>query len=100
MKIDSRKRLQGIAVQLEETDETRKDSEGTNWRKSIFTVELTRFSSRTPTEQLSEQLRGKHVKLVQWCSQDWHRKLGVLKTLDPDETEAVLKGEKTETVFW
>jgi len=100
MKIDSRRRLQGIAVNLEETGERRTDDGGTNWHRCIFTVELTGFSSRTPRERLREQLMRKQVKLVRWCSQDWHRKLGVLKTLEPDETEAVLKGEKIDTVFW
>ncbi|MDH5361765.1 MAG: hypothetical protein OEW84_00410 [Aigarchaeota archaeon] len=100
MEIDSRRRLQGIVVSLEETGEARTDAEGTNWQKCVFTLELTGFSSRTPQERMSEQLRRKRVKLARWCSQDWHRKLGVLKTLDPDETEAVLRGEKTDTVSW
>jgi len=100
MEIDSRRRLQGRVVSVEETEETRTDAEGTNWQKCVFTMELTGFSSRTPRERLTEQLQQKRVKLVRWCSQDWHRKLGVLKTLDPDETEAVLRGEKTDTIFW
>jgi len=100
MKIDSRRRLQGTAVNLEETGETRTDDEGTNWHRCIFAVELTGFSSRTPRERLREQSMRKQVKLARWCSQGWHRKLGVLKTLEPDETEAVLKGEKIDTVLW
>jgi len=46
MKIDSRRRLKGIAVNLEETGETRTDDERTNWHRCIFTVELAGFSSR------------------------------------------------------
>jgi hypothetical protein len=45
-------------------------------------------------------LAGKEVKLVRWCCHDWHYKTGVKKTLEPDETEAVLKGEPTSTVYW
>jgi len=37
---------------------------------------------------------------VRYCLYDWHYKTGVRKTLEPDETEAVLSGKPTETVFW
>lgn len=88
MEIDSRRRLQGKVVGLEETGETRIDAEGTTWQKCVFTVEPTGFSSRTSGERLSNRPKRKRVKLIRWCSQDWHQKLGVLKTLDPDEAGA------------
>ncbi|MBS7654009.1 MAG: hypothetical protein QXR06_04025 [Candidatus Bathyarchaeia archaeon] len=94
------RKIQGITVNVERMGEYITDEEGEKWEKCIFTVELTGFSKRTPNEVLPENLKGKHVKLVRYCLYDWHCKLGVRKTLEPDETEAVLSGKPTDTVFW
>ena len=94
------RKLQGIVIDVERTGEYITDEEGEKWEKCIFTIELTGFSKRTPNEVLPENLKGKHVKLVRYCLYDWHYKLGVRKTLDPDETEAVLSNKPTDTVFW
>ena len=94
------RKLQGIVLSIEKTGETFIDEDGDKWERCIFTVELTGFSKRTPEERLPEELKGRRVKLIRWCCFDWHYKLGVRKTLEPDETEAVLKGIPTETVFW
>ncbi len=94
------RKLQGIAVNVERTGKYRVDEKGEKWEKCIFTIELTGFSKRTPDEVLPENLRGKRIKLVRYCLYDWHYKLGVRKTLDPDETEAVLSNKPTDTVFW
>jgi hypothetical protein len=94
------RKLQGITVNVEQTGEYIIDEEGERWEKCIFTVEITGFSKRTPNEVLPESLKGKHVKIVRYCLYDWHYKIGVRKTLEPDETEAVLSGKPTDTVFW
>lgn len=94
------RKLQGNVLSIEKTGETFIDEDGNRWEKCIFTVELTGFSKRTPEEKLPEELKGRRVKLIRWCCFDWHYKLGVRKTLEPDETEAVLKGIPIETVFW
>lgn len=94
------KKLQGIVVAVERTGEKKKDEEGVVWEKCIFTLELTGFSKRSPEKELPEELKGRKIKLVRWCSFDWHYKTGVKKTLEEDETEAVLSGKPTETVFW
>lgn len=92
--------LRGTVLSVERTGEIKVDDEGLRWERCVFTVKLDGFSKRTPGEKLPEGLLGKEVKLVRWCCFDWHYKAGVKKTLEPDETEAVLKGEKTETVYW
>lgn len=92
--------LQGTVLNVEKTGEEKKDEEGNIWRKCVFNLELTGFSKRTPKEVMPSGLKGKRVKLVRWCCFDWHYKLGVRKTLEPDETEAVMSGEPTPTVFW
>ncbi|RJS92023.1 hypothetical protein CW705_03270 [Candidatus Bathyarchaeota archaeon] len=94
------RKLQGKVVEIERTGETFTDEYGEKWEKCIFTVELTNFSKRTPDEKLPGDLKGKRVKLVRYCCYDWHYKIGVRKTLEPDETEAVLSGKPTETVYW
>jgi len=94
------RKLQGIVESVERTGEKMVDENGIEWEKCIYTVRLVGFSKRTPEERLPKELEGKRVKLVRWAAFDWHFKLGVRKTLEPDETEAVLRGEKTETVFW
>ena len=97
---ETMRKLQGIAINVTKTGETMKDKEGDKWEKCIFTVEITNFSSRTPNEALPEGVKGKKVKLIRFCCFDWHLKLGVKKTLDSDETEAVLAGKQTESVYW
>jgi len=97
---DKARRLQGRVLEIEKTGEKRKDEDGNEWEKCIFTLELVGFSKRTPQEVLAEKMRGKRVKLIRWCCFDWHYKLGVRKTLDVDETEAVLGGRPINTVFW
>ena len=97
---ETMRKLQGIAINVTKTGETMKDKEGDEWEKCVFTVEITNFSSRTPNEALPEGVKGKKVKLIRFCCFDWHLKLGVKKTLDSDETEAVLAGKQTESVYW
>jgi hypothetical protein len=92
--------LQGTVLGVEKTGETKKDEEGNVWEKCIFDIELTGFSKRTPGEELPSELRGKKVKLVRWCCFDWHYKTGVRKTLEPEETEAVLKNKPLDSVYW
>jgi hypothetical protein len=97
---DKARRLQGRVLQIEKTGEKKKDEEGNEWERCAFTLELVGFSKRTPQEILPEKMRGMRVKLIRWCCFDWHYKLGVRKTLDVDETEAVLGGRPTNTVYW
>jgi hypothetical protein len=94
------RKLQGTAVDVTKTGETVTDSEKDRWEKCVFTIELTNFSSRTPNEALPEGIKGKRVKLVRLCCFIWHFRLGVKKTLDSDETEAVLAGRPTKSVYW
>ena len=95
----SAKKLKGKVLAVDKTGETiRRNDE--NWEKCIFTLELTRFSSRTPGEQISANLKGKKIKIVRYCLYDWHYKLGIEKTLEPDETKAVLEGRPSATVYW
>jgi hypothetical protein len=82
-------KLLGKVIEVEKTGETRKDDEGNVWEKCIFTVELARFSRRTE-ERIPETLKGKKVNLERWCCFGWHYKLGAHKTLEADETEAVM----------
>ena len=94
------RKLQGRVTRLEKTGQSITDEEGTKWEKCIFTVELTNFSKRTPNEVVPEDINGKKVKIFRYCCFDWHYKLGVRKTLESDETEAVLAGKPTKTVYW
>lgn len=94
------RKLQGRVLDVEKVDDSFVDDEGNKWEKCVFTLELTNFSKRTPNEVVPENLKGKKVKLVRYCCFDWHYKLGVRKTLEPDETEAVLHGTPIETVYW
>lgn len=94
------KKLQGKVLKIEKTNEKFKDEYGNEWKKCIFTIGLTGFSKRTPEEKMPKSLLGKEVKLVRWCCFDWHYKIGIKKTLDSDETEAVIKGAPIETVYW
>jgi len=94
------RKLQGTVLEVKKTSDSMVDEDGNKWEKCIFTIELTNFSKRTPKEVIPEKLKGKKVKLVRYCCFDWHYKLGVRKTLEPDETEAVLTGKPTKTVYW
>ena len=71
------------------------NEEGVEWEKYIYTVRLLGFSERLP-----EKLNDIHVKLVRWATFDWHLEKAVRKTLEPNETECVLRGGKTSTVYW
>ena len=94
------RKLQGRVVDIERTGEFITDEDGDKWERCIFTVELTNFSKRTPDEIIPEDIRGKRVEIIRYCRYDWHYKIGVRKTLEPDETDAVLAGKPTETVYW
>ena len=94
------RKLQGKVLDIHRTGEFITDKDGDRWEKCIFTVEITNFSKRTPDEVVPDEIKGKKVKLVRYCCFDWHYKLGVRKTLEFDETEAVLAGKPTETVYW
>ena len=100
MKKGKTRKLQGIVREIKRTGEFIEDEEGNKWEKCIFTVEITNFSKRVRNEELPEEIKGKKVKLVRYCCFDWHYKIGARKTLEPEETEAVLNGKPTETVFW
>lgn len=93
MRVESAvRKLRGKVLAVEKTGETvRKNDEV--WEKCVFTLELTRFSSRTLGEQLPPSLMGKKVKIVRYCFYDWHYKVGVEKTLDPEETDTILDNQ-------
>ncbi len=93
------RKLQGKVLDINKTGEFIKKDDN-KWQKCIFTVELIKFSKRTPEENIPEHLKGKMVKLVRYCCFDWHYKIGIMKTLDPDETEAVLNDKPIKTVYW
>ncbi|MEM2888809.1 MAG: hypothetical protein QXR42_04920 [Candidatus Bathyarchaeia archaeon] len=93
------RKLQGTVHEIARTGEFKVDDEGNRWEKCIFTIELTNFSKRTPNEVLPPHIKGKKIKLVRFCCFDWHYKLGIRKTLDCDETEAVLSNVRSETVY-
>jgi hypothetical protein len=93
------RKLQGRVIDKKNTGETITDEKGNEWERCIFTVELTNFSKRTPNEIIPEEIKRRKVRLVRYCCFDWHYKLGIRKTLEPDETKAVLTGNSTETVY-
>jgi len=95
----SDRRLKGRVIAVEKTGETT-TRDGETWQKCVFTLEVTRFSKRTPSEVVPSDLKGKKIKLVRYCLYDWHYTLGVEKTLNPEETEAILQGKPSSTVFW
>jgi len=95
----SDRRLKGRVIEVEKTGETI-TKEGETWEKCIFTLEVTRFSKRTPDEVVPDNLKGKKIRLVRHCLYDWHYKLGVEKTLSPEETDSLLRGTPSSTVFW
>lgn len=91
-------KLKGTVIAIERTGET-VQRDGENWEKCIFTLELTRFSGRNP-EQIPTELCGKIIKLVRYCLYDWHFEKGIEKTLEPEETIAVIEGKPAKTVYW
>lgn len=93
------RKLKGRVLEIERTGEF-VEIDGERWEKCIFLLELTSFSKRTPNEELPRDLKGKKIKLVRYCCFNWHYKLGVEKSLEPDETEAILRGIPTKTVYW
>lgn len=92
-------RLSGKVLSVSKTGEKKLGESEILWEKCVFTVILTGFSKSSPVVDMPE-LRGKKVNLTRWCSFDWHFKLGVNKMLEPDETEAIIKGKPTDTVSW
>ena len=95
----SGRRLRALVIEVEKTGET-VEREGETWEKCIFTLEVTRFSRRTPDEVVPDNLRGKKIKLVRHCLYEWHYRLGVEKTLSPEETNGLLRGKSSSTIFW
>lgn len=93
------RRLKGKVLAVEKTGE-KMTRETETWEKCIFTLEITRFSKRTPDEIVPDDLKGKIIKLVRYCRYDWHYALGIEKTLSPDETESFLQGKTSSTMFW
>lgn len=93
------RRLKGRVIAVEKAGET-VTREGETWEKCIFTLEITRFSKRTPEEVVPDHLKGKMIKLVRHCLYDWHYTLGVEKTLSAEETDSLLQGKQTSTIFW
>lgn len=93
------RKLQGKIVDIKKTGEEYTDEEGNKWERCIFTLELTGFTSRTPDEKLQENFKDKKVSLVRYARHDWHFNKGAIETLDPVETEAVLKGQPTD-ILW
>jgi len=91
--------LRGIVVEVKKLGEDRL-IQGKRWEKVIYTVKLVQFSKRESRMKMSEDLKGKEVKVLRFAHDDWHYKTGVSRTLTVEETEAVLKGTPTETVFW
>jgi len=91
------RKLQGVVEKIEKTGERKGDEKGTTWEKCVFVVRLKGFSKRTPKEKIPTHLVGKKVKLIRWCAYDWHYRLGVRKTLEPDETETILMEKPTDT---
>jgi len=95
----SDRRLKGRVVAVEKTGKTVR-REGETWEKCIFKLEITRFSKRTPEEVMPLHLGGKMVKVIRYCLYDWHYRLGIEKTLSPEETESLLRGKRTSTITW
>jgi hypothetical protein len=93
------RRLKGRVIAVEKTAETT-IRDGETWNKCVFTLEVTRFSKRTPEEIVPSHLKGKLVKLVRYCLYDWHYALGIEKTFTMEETENLLRDRQSATVFW
>jgi len=95
--IEKTRMLQGKVLDIERTGQFTLDDEGNKWEKCVFTIELTNFSKRTPEQVLPDSLKGKRVKISRYCCFDWHYKIGVRKTLEPDEMEAILEARLIRT---
>ena len=93
------RKLQGKVLEVTKTGEQRKNQDEDVWEKCVFRIKLTHFSKSTHGP-LPPNLEGKEIMLVRWCCFDWHYNLGATKTLEPDETEAVIHGSPTSTVYW
>ena len=91
--------MKGIVIAVQKTGETA-TVDGETWEKCVFTLEITRFSKRTPNEIVPDSLKSKKVKLVRYCLYDWHYKLGVEKTLKAEETDSLLRGKLSSAIFW
>jgi len=97
--VETLARLQGRVVGIEETPDRREDVNGAIWKRSVFTLEITNFSMRTPDLVVPGTIRGRKVKLSRWCCYSWHYNTDIRKTLTEEETEAVLKGQPNKIVF-
>lgn len=91
--------MKGKVIAVEKTGEV-VTRDGETWEKCTFTIEVTSFSKRTPEEVVPSNTRGKMVKLVRHCLYDWHYRLGIEKTLTQEETESLLQGKQSPTIFW
>jgi len=85
------RKLKGKVTAVEKTGETIK-KDGENWEKCIFTLELTGLSEDGLQKQIPASLKGKRVKITRYCFYNWHFMLGIKKTIEPEETEAIFKG--------
>jgi predicted GTPase len=84
------RKLKGKVIAIEKTGESiRKDGE--NWEKCIFTLELTSLSENVVQKQIPASLKGKRVKITRYCFYTWHFMLGIEKTIEPEETEAIFE---------
>ena len=84
------RKLKGKVLAVEKTGETiRKEDEV--WEKRVFTLELTRFSNRSPGVEMPASLKTKRVKIVRYCLYDWHYTSGMEMTIEPEETEVIIK---------
>lgn len=91
--------MKGKVIAVEKTAET-EEREGEKWTKCIFTLRLTRFTGRHPAELIPENLKEKEIKLVRYCLYGWHYRIGAEKTLEAEETAAIVAGQPMKTVFW
>jgi len=85
------RKLKGKVVAIEKTGGTvRKDGEC--WERCIFTLELTGLSENLVQKQIPASLNRKRVKITRYCFYNWHFTLGIEKTIEPEETEAIFEG--------
>lgn len=77
-----------------------KNADDEKREKCVFIPEPTRLSSRAPAERIPSSLKGEKVKIARYCPYDWHYELDIEKTLEPDETEPVLEGKPSGTMYW
>ena len=96
--VDHAPRILSKVVEITKTGEIKKNEQGTEWEKCIFTVELNAYSKRTPKLIIPSKYEGRRVMTSRYCLYDWHFKVGVNKTLSPKETQAVLNGKTDLTI--